>query len=121
MTIQQLTKAWDNLDLETFQVGPSWVGASRAVAMVGNVQILIDTRLPSSWLEKSSEYYWCWFEFPKKKALEIATQYKTAEAVESHYPSDNYDEYFLEFTDKNEYLEYLIKYHQEELCKPTAN
>jgi hypothetical protein len=117
MTIKELNKTWNDLDLETFQVGPSWSGRSRAVAMIGNVQILIDTNMPNSFLEESSEVYSCWFEFPKTKAKEIAKQYQTAVAEESYYPSENYDEYFIQFTDKNEYLQYLIKYHQDELCK----
>ena len=117
MTIKELNKTWDSLDLGTFQVGPSWSGRSRAVAMIGDVQILIDTNMPNSFLEESSEVYSCWFEFPKIKAKEIAKQYKTATAEESCYPSENYDEYFIQFTDKNEYLQYLIKYHQDELCK----
>ena len=121
MKLQELTEIWNDLDLETFQVGPSWSGCSRAVAMIGDVQISIDTHMPCSFLERTTEVYSCWFEFPKTKALSMAKKYKTATAVESSYPSENYDEYFLQFTDKDDFLLYLIEYHQDDLHKPNSN
>ena len=96
---------------ETLQVGMRCSNHSRAVYMVGEVMILIDTVLPYNWFKPSQEWYWTGDNFPKAQAEEYAKKYD-ADATEAFYSDD---EYMLTFDKLDNLLQWVFDHRKAQL------